>query len=90
MVRARSDATEDYSTPINPFESVTIIIALGVAELLAGVAWILRGDLKLYWLFSLSARLCCAVEFAGVGMTALLFATDSPWKGQGSPVGAYL
>ena len=36
----------------------------------------------------LSARLFSAVEFAGVAMTALLFARDSPWKGQGSPVGA--
>ena len=42
---------------MNPFEFVmvlvSIIIALGVAELLVGIARILRGELKLYWVHSI-------------------------------------
>ena len=42
---------------MNPFEFVmvlvSIIIALGVAELLAGIARILRGELKLYWIHAI-------------------------------------
>lgn len=41
---------------MNPFEFVmvlvSIIIALGVAELLVGIVRILRGELKLYWIQS--------------------------------------
>jgi len=39
---------------MNPFEFVmvlvSIIVALGVAELLVGIARILRGELRLYWI----------------------------------------
>ena len=42
---------------MNPFEFVmilvTIIVALGVAELLVGIARILRGELKLYWVHAI-------------------------------------
>jgi hypothetical protein len=42
---------------MNPFEFVmilvTIIVALGVAELLVGIARILRGELKLYWIHAI-------------------------------------
>lgn len=42
---------------MNPFEFVmvlvSIIVALGVAELLVGIARILRGELKLYWIHAI-------------------------------------
>lgn len=42
---------------MNAFEFVmilvTIIVALGVAELRVGIARILRGELKLYWIHAI-------------------------------------